>query len=644
MNKLNKEQEQVMKHFKGPALVTAVPGAGKTFSLVERIAYLISNHNINPRNILCITFTNKAAKEMKERICKRLKVDELKSYVGTFHALCANILRVYGYELGYDMKMTILDDQDQEDMIKKIVRQLGKSVKEDDINISTIKYHLNKFRENVEDIISLEDRFEWGFYSEVAYEYLKQIKEQNCVDFSGLIYETIQLLKQNEEIRKDLENHFEYIQVDEVQDTNLAQFEFIKLIGKHENIMLVGDLSQSIYRFRNARYENIIDFINTYSNCTQLVLGQNYRSTPEIVKRADKLIRKNKTHMVDFFETKNPSGDPVFLEGHYDSKREAQAIANHINYYIYEMGWDFSDITILYRLNRLSLDLQTTFSNNNIPFTVIGGQNFFSRREIKDVIAMLRFASNKKDAVAFHRVAALFKGVGETSIGMIENESRKNNISILEACGDIDSFTNRISLRKAATRIKETFEANFNSRNAGDALAYLVKKIDYINHLKKTCKTDEESKERIANVLELINNATEFSQSDSSIEAYLQNILLASSSDKEANENAVTLMTIHASKGLEFPIVFLVGVEENILPHSMSLKDAKTEADKNEAIEEERRICYVAMTRAAKKLHISYCNNRYIRSKSGKLVYIRSKPSPFIKESGFTEDEKFIYT
>jgi DNA helicase II / ATP-dependent DNA helicase PcrA len=634
MMKFNDAQVEAVNHFDGPCLVISVPGSGKTSVLVERTANLISR-GVDQKNLLCITFTNKAAKEMKERICSRLGVDKVDFYVGTFHSLCANILRVYGDDYGYSTKMSIMDDGDQKDLIDKIIKQLGKDKKKDNVDINLITSRINKLREDLLDVEDVIADFDDVLYQDIVKEYFDQLKENNLVDFSGLLYFTVKIFRENIDALTHVRNLFKYIQVDEVQDTNLAQFEIINLIGGDtSNILLTGDISQSVYRFRNARYENILDFLKKHKDCKKITLGQNYRSTPEIVNRAEKLIKHNSSHMADKFFTNNPSGDPVGVSSCFDSRKEAEEIADKIWKYVDEYGWDFSDIAILYRLNKLSLELQTVFTNRGIPYTVIGGQNFFSRKEIKDSLAMMKFASNNKDMVAFYRMSSVFKGLGNKSLSDIEKTAKEKNISVIDVCKNIREISNRTPVIKAAEKIAEIFDKDFSTICPGKCLSYLIGKTEYCEYLKRTAKKEGESDERIGNVLELINNATEFGDRKKNLEAYLQNISLMSASDKENDIDSISLMTLHACKGLEFPIVFMVGVEHNILPHYRPLLEAIDDKDKAEAIEEERRICYVGMTRAKKHLNMSYCKYRKIRSKGG-LNYVKAVPSQFLTESGF---------
>ena len=635
---LNKEQIEAVNHIDGPCLVVSVPGSGKTTMLVERTAHLIET-GIDSRNILCLTFTNKAAKEMKERIENKIGKDNVKSFIGTFHGLCLRIVKAFADKVGYSPNLNIITDTEQKEMMEKILRQMGYDKKEVTIDFESVVSQINKRRENLETLEDVINSFTDVLESKIVKEYFKQIKEYNLIDFSGILYETYLLLKNDSEVLAGIQDRFKYIQVDEVQDTNFAQFEIINLFGgTTANIMLIGDISQSIYMFRGARYQNVLDFLEKHKNCKKITLGKNYRSTPQIIGKADKLIKHNSSHMADKFETDNPDGEEPICKGFQNSKLESEYIADRIMYFVNDLGWEYKDIAVLYRLNKLSLEMQMSLSNRQIPFCVIGGQNFFDRKEIKDILAMLRFASNKKDVLSFHRVAKLFKGLGDVGIGMIENKSREENKSILEICKNIKNYTKRDSLIKAAEKMNDVFDVDFSGEKPSDALSYLVKKMDYFNHLMLTEKNAGEAKERTEHIVELIANASEDSKKNETIDSYLQNISLISSADSENEENSVVLMTMHACKGLEFPIVFMIGVEGKILPHEWPLAEAKVKGQQalDEAIEEERRIAFVGMTRSKKHLTMTYNRTRAVRDRYGNLVFANSGgPSRFLSEAGF---------
>lgn len=627
--KFNEEQIKAISHKDGPCLVSAHPGSGKTSVLTERVYKLVSS-GVPQNNLLCITFTNKAAKEMKERICKKLGVNKVSFYIGTFHSLCANILRKYGERVGYKYNFNILDESEQESIIKKIIRAMGKDVKNDEINVPYIIQVINNGRENRNIEEEISERFQNDqLLIDIAHNYLKTIKEENVIDFSGLLYEVDNLLTNNKDILEILQDNFRYILVDEVQDTNFIQFRIINMLGeKYKNIFIVGDLNQSIYAFRGARYQNIIDFISNNPNCVKIELPENYRSTPEIVKISSNLISKNKSNISGPMRTSNPSGQEVICKQCYDSTEEAFWISDKIRYFVNELGWDYSDIFILYRLNSISLEIQTALAKNRIPFIVIGGHSFFDRLEIKDCLSMLKFASNPNDSSAFHRVSTLLPRVGDKTVAEIERIYRDRKMDFLSICKDIDQFTEKNAVKNLAKKIIDIYNFDYSNMSVGDILDNLVKRFEYEKYLENSSLKDIQ--DRLDNIQELINNATGFSNEGGSLDKYLQNISLISSSDKENDGNAVTLCTIHAAKGLEAGIVFAPSVNQDILPHARAI----AESDPEFAIEEERRLCFVCMTRAKKHLFISYCNNRKFRDNRGQLVYRPSKPSQFLKDVG----------
>lgn len=639
MINLNEQQELAADHLSGPCLVTSVPGSGKTRVLVERTIRLIQK-GVTPKNILCITFTNKAANEMKKRIYERVGSKDIGMFVGTFHALCANIVRAYGSRIGYGKHVTIMDTEDQKAMIRKIVRMMGISKEQLAMDIENIIYNINMSRENVESRQEMLDRFDNPNVVKIVEEYFDKIKKSNLIDFSGLLYETINIIQNNQDIRDKLQNLFKYIQVDEVQDTNNAQYTIINLLSeKNKNIMLIGDISQSIYRFRGARYQNIIDFLSTYPDCKKITLGKNYRSTPEIIKVADKLIKNNKSHMVDKFETDNDSGSRVICQVLTTQSDEADWVKKKINEFVEDSGWDYSDIAILYRLNKLSLDLEMSLSKDGIPYCVIGGPSYFDRKEIKDCLSMLGFVINRNDSVSFHRISKIFNDIGDKTIGEIEKYALDNNIDIYESCVKLkDSSSSRI--KKLAKNICDIYGKDFASKSPGVILSELVNDFNYFNHLELNQKQEKEAFDRKENVNELIINATDFGNSNSNISDYLNNIALITNNDTESKENSITLMTCHAAKGLEFPIVFMVGMESDILPHELAIKEGNGSDDPSEAMEEERRICYVGMTRAMKHLLLSYCRYRKFRTKTG-IINKPKKPSNFLLESGLLSQNEY---
>jgi len=629
-SKLNKYQKEAVEHLDGPCLVTSCPGSGKTFTLVERVLWLIER-GVQPRNILVLTFTNKAANEMKERICKRLDNKKPGFFVGTFHSLCSKLIRKLGSSQGYSPRFNILDEKDQVDLIMQVARKLEYKIEYGDAR--RIANRLNRYRDQMEDFSWLEDSLKVGPLVEIAQEYLKKCKSDNLIDFSGLIYDAIKIIENDEEIKNKVQNTFKYIMVDETQDTNKAQFYLVNLLGdKWKNIVLIGDIDQSIYGWRGARYQNIQDFIDNYKDCKVISLSKNYRSTPQIIKIASKLIKCNSSHMDTMFETDNSDGEKVRCYVFNDQLEEAAWVGRTAKRLIHEGGWDPKDMAVLYRVNKMSEPIEQSMVNNGIPYEVIGSWNFFDRKEIRDCIAMLKFLSNPKDGIAFSRVCSLMKGLGNITVGKIEKLSSQKDISIPDACGEMAKNIKSIKIQKACYKINEVYKYNWDLSNPAECLKKLVHEFNYRNYLLD--KFAGTATEREDNISQLIDSAGEFIDEDDGVSQYLQRISLVTKSDKEKEGNNMSLMSLHAAKGLEFPIVFVIGVEEDILPHKNAVLD-----DPYAGMEEERRLCYVGMTRAKKLLFTSWCRYRRRFGKHGNMSRNKSRASRFLVESGLATKE-----
>jgi len=630
--KLNDNQQVAVNHMNGPLLVTSCPGSGKTTTLVERVIRLI-NKGVNPKNIICLTFTNKAAKEMKERICNSLDNNDPGFFIGTFHALCATILRKVGKYVGYTSNFNIMDSNDQIDLILQISRKMEMDVKRGDAYL--IAYWLNYYREQREDIEYVRDKLKIGSYFDIIEKYIEACENNNVIDFSGLIYKTIQLLDNNDTIREKIQNNFQYILVDEAQDANQSQFYLVNLFGdKWKNIMLICDPDQSIYKWRGSRYQNIQDFLYSHSNCKTVVLAKNYRSTPEIVKVASTLIKHNSSHINKKFETDNKNGESVKCRELPSQMDEAQWVSDKIHRLIIDEGWSFNDICVLYRMNKMSEPIEQSLAMSNIPYEVVGGWNFYDRKEIKDCLSMLKFLSNKKDGIAFHRICSLVKGMGNVTIGQIENKAIEKGINLIEACQSLQEESNSVRIKSACKKICDIYKNDFNFSNPARCMALLVNEFGIEKHL--IDKYGNEAVDRIDNVKQIIEAASVFNNQGNGVEKYLQQISLVTTNDKEVDGNKVSLMTLHAAKGLEFPIVFMIGVEQNILPHVRALYE-----DPVENLEEERRLAYVGMTRAEKKLYITYCKNRRVFDKYGGIKFNRANPSQFLIEAGLIGERNF---
>jgi DNA helicase II / ATP-dependent DNA helicase PcrA len=987
MMNLNRYQKEAVTHVDGPCLVTSCPGSGKTLTLVERVIYLI-NQGIKPKNILCLTFTNKAANEMKERIAKKANISDPKFFIGTFHSLCARMIRKIGAGRGYGVNFNILDDKDQIDLILQIGRRLEYNIEKGDAY--KIANHVNYYRDQMEDFEWVEDSLKSDPLIEIAEEYLSRCRSHNLLDFSGLIYETIKIMEEDEDLRGKIQHTFKYIMVDETQDTNKSQFHLVNLLGaKWKNIMLIGDIDQciregekvstssgfknienikkgdsilaaggsgkileaevketykkmvvdydmikvitkdkkiltfskehmifagyaknspkkivvylmydkkygyrvgvtntkrsngsggygigarlsqeradymwilkavdsiddakyweqyysvkygiptwcfysnktgrkldysdksikklftsidteknaanlmndlwlfgdrphyvpkckcknkrrnftinmcadsrqgtlhrymisgsdnndrkqlinaglkvrdagkgrrgwrvdsafkslgdvyeilrsvencfsvnviekarlgeeslslipgshlregmavyvekngkieldyvdkvlqikytgylydldvkryhnfitngivshnSVYGWRGARYQNIQDFINNYEDCRVISLSKNYRSTPQIVNVASKLIKYNSSHMGVRFETDNANGEVVQCFSFVDQMREASWVGKTIRRFIDEGGWAANDIAVLYRANKMSEPIEQVLVSNEVPYEVIGAWNFYDRKEVRDCVAMLKLLANPRDGIAFNRVCSLVKGMGNVTIGKIENLAQEKNITIPQACKEISSSAKSISMIKSCEKISSIYNSQWDHKNPAKCLKKLVEGFDYNKYL--MTKFGNSATERGDNITQLVDAAGECNGEDNGVSKYLQKISLITNADKEVKEDRVSLMSIHASKGLEFPIVFMIGVEDGILPHKMAIAD-----DPYAGLEEERRLAYVAATRAKQILLISYCKNRKRFGKYGNMTNNKSNPSQFLYEMGLLEKQ-----
>ncbi len=628
---LNPEQENAADHFSGPCFVSACPGAGKTRIIVERTLRLIQK-GVNPKTILCITFTNKAANEMKERIVKRIgKIGE-EVYVSTFHALCANIIRRYGDVLGYGYRTNILDDEDQEGLMAQCARQMG--LEFSSVKIRGLVADCGKMRENLIPEEDFDDFVKNLDDLRLIQSYIQKMRKTGVVDFSGILSETIRLFENYPEILNTVRSRFDYIQVDEVQDTNYAQFKIVQMIGSHNNVLIVGDADQGIYSWRGARYKNIEDFVSL-NNAKVIYLPQNYRSTPEIVSAAAKLIKNNPNRKQTLdFKTSNPSGKDVQCYVHGSPESEGNWIACEIKRMIDSGVYKPHDFAVLYRLNSMSRAIEQGLVSAGVKYQVIGGFSFFDRAEVRDSISVLRFLVNPSDGTALARfVNKPGRNIGEATLGKIENFAEENNISLIEsmkrAKEHITSGANKDKIIEACERLASIFEEDYSGKSIGEVLATLLRKIEYRKFLESKYDS-KEYEDRQSNVQELINSCALYSEKrGNDIGSYLSNIALQSSSDKETKEDMVTLMSLHASKGLEFPVVFLPCLEEGQMPHKRAIME-------RDGLEEERRLAYVGMTRAQKELYLSHSSARMQRYSAGAVRFDKVIPSRFLREAGIT--------
>ena len=612
IDSLNKEQKEAVEHIEGPCLVLAGAGSGKTKVLTTRIANMISK-GIYSGNILAITFTNKAAKEMRDRISKI--VDENYAFVGTFHSFGLRVIREHYEDLGLSKNFTIIDSDDVASIIKKIMKDLDINPKEYSVSfirnkISFIKNEMLSDGEIDKYLVSPPEKVAIKVYRE----YEKILRRNNAVDFDDLLKKPVELFLSNDDILNKYQEKFKYILIDEYQDTNEVQYKLVKLLAsKYRNLFVVGDVNQSIYGFRWSNYKNILNFEKDYPEAVSITLNQNYRSTNTILNAANSVIKNNKERReVNLFSTFGDGVKIKYLRGN-DEKDEVKLVIDEISKLL-NNGYTYNDFAVLYRTNAQSRTVEDGILKMNWPYRVVGSYYFYKRKEIKDLLCYLRLISNHNDDVSLERVINVPKrGIGETSIVNIRKLANENNSSMFESL----------------TKTKEIEFKNLILSLSEDAKECdLTELIDRV--LEKSGMRAELEKEhtleadiRLENLMEF-KSITENYQKETgtvNLEDFLEDIsIVADSADHQNLENAITLMTMHSAKGLEFKIVFLVGMEEGIMPHSMSMSEASE-------LEEERRLCYVGITRAKERLYITNAKKRMLFGNTN-----MNPPSRFIGE------------
>ena len=626
---LNDRQRQGVETTEGPVLILAGAGSGKTRVLTHRIAYLMEEEGVSPWYILAITFTNKAAKEMRDRVDKLIGFGSEQIWVATFHATCVRILRRYADKLGYDNNFTIYDTDDQKTVMKDICKRLNidtKMIKErvilgaisaaKDELISPMQYALDAFGDIQKRKIS-----------EAYTEYQAVLKKNNAMDFDDLIVKTVELFKSCPEVLEQYQNRFRYIMVDEYQDTNTAQFELVRLLAdKYRNLCVVGDDDQSIYKFRGANIRNILDFEDTYPEATVIKLEQNYRSVGNILAAANEVISNNKGRKGKKLWTAEAEGSKLHFKQFDTAHEEAVFIAEDIRNKERNDEAAYRDCAVLYRTNAQARLLEERMVLLGIPYTVVGGQNFYGRKEIKDILAYLKTIDNGRDDVAVKRIINIPKrGIGGTSIAKVQAFADMQDISFYEALCKCDEIA---SLGKAAEKLKGfvTLIQGFRSKVDYYGLEGLVLDIlemtQYEDYLKDT---EEDAEDRIENVQEFVNKIImyEAENDQPTLGQFLEEVALVAEIDGvKEDTNRVLLMTLHSAKGLEFPHVYLAGMEDGVFPSYMTIT-----SDNKEDLEEERRLAYVGITRAMKELTLTCAKSRMVH---GQTQY--NMVSRFVKE------------
>ena len=626
---LNPVQQEAVKALNGPVMIIAGAGSGKTRVLTYRVAYLVSC-GVPPYQILALTFTNKAANEMKERIVRLVGQKASEVWMGTFHSMFARILRKEAPLLGYDRSFTIYDSDDSQSAAKRCMERVGLSLQQ--ITAQTVCSRISNAKNQLIpplEYAQLASDFLDEKIGQVYAEYVKLLHKSNAMDFDDLLVKPIELFQKHPDVLKKYHHRFRFLLVDEFQDTNRAQYEVIKLLAMdHQNICVVGDDAQSIYAFRGADIRNILDFAKDYPASQTFRLEQNYRSTKNILSVADHLIKFNVDQLKKDLWTDNPAGEPVRLLDCIDDRDEGHQILSVLQGEIVAEQRALKDFAILYRTNAQSRSLEDVLRRNGVPYIIVGGIRFYERKEIKDTLAYLRVLINRKDDESFLRVVNYpARGIGETTLDKLRAYASEKNLTLFEAgtrVGEVPGVQERA--KKAIAQFCSFIE-KYESLRSQMSMSELTRSmVDELGIL-KTYKEEgsAESIGRWENVQELLSAITEFSDEhpDGTLEAFLEEVSLVADIDTwDATRNVVTLMTLHASKGLEFPVVFIAGVEEGLLPFY-------TNSIERLALEEERRLLYVGITRAQQKLFLSKTQMRY---RFGEAAF--ASPSRFLTEIG----------
>ena len=606
---MNENQLKAILKTQGAVMVIAGAGSGKTRVLTNRIAYLIAEKNVLESNILAITFTNKAAKEMKERIYSLVGETSKYIWINTFHSMCVRILRQHIDLLGYNKNFTILDTSEQKTIIKNIVKELNLS--EDSYQPNNILKIISNSKNSMISVNEMKAQARFGFMKNVAeiYEYYqKYLKKNSVLDFDDLMLKTIVLFEKHPEVLAIYQNKFEYIHVDEYQDTNVIQYKLIKMLSEvHKNICVVGDDDQSIYSWRGACSDNIINFEKDYEDVEVIFLDQNYRSNSTILDAANAVIKNNTDRKDKALWSENKDGDKITVYSAANDKDETDDIAKKI-LDLKAQDIDYKDIAILYRANYLSRSMENSCMAFGIPYKLIGSLKFLQRQEIRDLLAYMNVIVNRNDEFSLRRIINVPKrGIGASSMAKIDNYAEQYGLSLFEALKNIDMIgvskkiiTNIHLLTQLIEKYSQTEQYSIE-----DLIVGIYKDSGYESMLKESADAYAES--RIENISELVSSAKQFSSMNDNLIDFISEMSLTSDADDENEDDSVVLSTVHAAKGLEYRVVFIMGLEENLFP---SIRDAESSEDERNKMEEERRLAYVAITRAKEKLFMSYANRR----------------------------------
>ena len=617
LDKLNERQKEAVLATEGPVLVLAGAGSGKTTVLVNRIAYMISEKHIRPWNILAITFTNKAAREMKDRI-ERLLGDTAKDmWIGTFHSVCVRILRSCIDLLGYSRDFVIYDTADTKTVMKECLRELD--IDEKSFPVRNVLSIISNAKNDLMDAATFENVYKSDYrmsiIAKIYYRYQTKLRKNNAVDFDDIILNTVKILSENPDVLSKYQDKFQYILVDEYQDTNNSQYLLINLLAQaNRNLCVVGDDDQSIYKFRGANIGNILNFEDDYSDVQKITLDQNYRSTQNILDAANSVISNNKGRMGKSLWTSNGDGNKVFVYTGTNEYDEARYIARQIKKHFDEQG-SFSDCAILYRTNAQSRVIEEMLMRESVPYKVLSGLRFYDRKEIKDIIAYLRVVYNPNDDVSLARIINEPKRkIGNATLEKARNIAREKETSLYDVISHADDYPEFKTAIKKFLGFSEIIQSLIKLKDTVTIEELTGRILNDTGYMPALVMEDTtESKTRIENLGEFISVITEFEKNEetgNTLGEFLENISLVSDIDGyDENEDSAVLMTIHSAKGLEFPIVFLSGLEEGLFPGMRSMES-------DDDIEEERRLCYVAITRAKEQLYITKTISRTIHGKT----------------------------
>lgn len=631
---MNDKQAEAVQTTDGPLLIMAGAGSGKTRVLTHRIAYLIDEKYVNPWNILAITFTNKAAREMRERAIA-LNPTTQDTLIATFHSMCVRILRREADYIGYNRNFTIVDPGEQRTLMKRIIKQLNLDTKK--WNERSILGTISNAKNDLLDEIAYEKQA-GDMYTQVIAKcykaYQEELRRSEAMDFDDLIMMTLRLFDQNKDVLAYYQQRYQYIHVDEYQDTNHAQYQLVKLLAsRFKNICVVGDADQSIYGWRGADMQNILDFEKDYPQAKVVLLEENYRSTKKILQAANNVINHNKNRRPKKLWTQNDEGEQIVYHRANNEQEEAVFVASTIDNIVREQGKNFKDFAVLYRTNAQSRTIEEALLKSNIPYTMVGGTKFYSRKEIRDVIAYLNILANTSDNISFERIVNEPKrGVGPGTLEKIRSFAYEQNMSLLDASSNVMMSPLKGKAAQAVWDLANlilTLRSKLDSLTVTEITENLLDKTGYLEALQ--VQNTLESQARIENIEEFLSVTKNFDDNPEitvegetgldRLSRFLNDLALIADTDDSATETAeVTLMTLHAAKGLEFPVVFLIGMEEGVFPLSRAIEDA-------DELEEERRLAYVGITRAEQILFLTNANTRTL---FGKTSY--NRPTRFIRE------------